>query len=172
VSLDWEKARLDYEAGCSQSEIAEKLGVSQQRVSQVAKRDNWERQDELVEVVKDMPLLEVSEKQLAKRTPENIVKIIRAYALSGSKSLAAGVVGISRQTLANWAATDDSLVQLMQAERATHLANMASNIAKAAQKDWQAAKYILAHDDMTRDQYGDDRSQDAGPVIVLNIQRS
>lgn len=168
----WEKARLDYEAGCSQSEIAEKLGVSQQRVSQVARRDNWERQDELVEVVKELPLLEVSEKQLAKRTPENILKIIRTFATTGSKSIAAGIVGISRQTLANWASTDDSLVQLMQAERSAFLANQASNIAKAANKDWQAAKYILAHDKMTRDQYGDEKSHDTGPVIVLNIQRS
>jgi hypothetical protein len=39
--INWSNIRAEYEAGASQRSLATKYGVSQARISQIAKRDGW-----------------------------------------------------------------------------------------------------------------------------------
>ena len=166
----WEKARLDYEAGCSQSEIAEKLGVSQQRVSQVAREKGWEKPETpLVSVIADLPSCNVE--NLGKRTPENMALALEIWAKTGNKTLAGKSVGVTRDTFRRWLQDDADYALLAESTRAQFLASHVDNISKAGQRDWKASSFLLSRDAATKEQYGE-AEQKSGPTIVLQISRS
>ena len=172
MSVNWDVVRKEYETGeYTQSELAEKHSVSQQRISQKVKAEQWTKPDpELVEACKDLSLItDVDPRNLGKRTPGNIAKFIEVFAITGSQKQAALSIGLSANQATAWMKSDPELVQLCGAKRNTFLSQQVNKIASA--KDWQAARYLLAHANETRDQFGDERN-DTGPVIVLNIQRS
>ena len=172
TSVNWDTVRQEYETGeFTQSELAEKHSVTQQRISQKAKAGNWVKPDKsLVESCKDLELLQnVDARSLGKRTPGNVAKFIEVFAITGSRKTAANSIGLSENQASRWVKSDPSLVQLMAAKRNSFLSEQVHKIASA--KDWQAARYLLSHANETRDQFGDERN-DTGPVIVLQISRS
>lgn len=170
--INWDQCRKDYESTeMTQGELADKYGVTQQAVSQRIKREQWTRPDkELVARCSDLSLItDVDARNLGKRTPGNIAKFVEVFSITGSQKTAANSIGLSENQATTWMKSDPELVQLCAAKRNTFLSEQVAKIAGA--RDWQAARYLLAHAKETRDQFGDDRT-DAGPVVILNIQRS
>jgi len=169
--VDWDSCRKDYETGeHTQGELAEKYGCTQQAISQKARKSEWTKPSaDLVARCSDLSLItDVDARNLGKRTPGNIAKFIEVFSITGSQKTAANSIGLSENQATAWIKSDPELVQLMGAKRNTFLSEQVAKIAGA--KDWQSARYLLAHSEL-RDQFGDDRT-DAGPVVILNIQRS
>lgn len=152
-------------------ELAECLGCTHQNVSKRAKRDGWTKaKREFAPVAQDSSLVYPTRgSELGTRSPENIQHIINTYAVSGNKSLTAGVVGIDRETLRRWVAQEPELAAEMEAARKQHLVKHYNNIANAGERDWKASKEILARAPETKDDWGE--VQKEGPTIVLNIVR-
>lgn len=168
--MDWESARFEYEtdATVTQTQLAEELGVTHQAVSKRAKREGWKKAEDFTEVAEQLPSsLPRAGSELGKRSPENLSTLINVYATTGNKTLAAGSIGISRETFRLWCQEDPQLLAEISAQRKTFLAKQFNKIANA--KDWKAAKEILARARETRDEWAEQRKE--APTIILNIQR-
>ena len=165
------EARLTYESdpNCTFKVLGEELGVSAQAVQKRAKKEGWVKPDsDLLQVVEQLPISQpTAGSALGIRSPENLAKIVNTFAKTGSKTLTAGVVGISRETLRNWCKEDAELLALMSARRKEFLVGQIDKIANA--RDWKAADKILSRAPETKDTWGE--QEQTGPTIVLNILR-
>ena len=164
---DWDAIRHRYETDpdATQTALAKEFGCSRQAVQKRAKNAGWLR---CSSVVMNLECSHASRgSKLGIRSEENIVEIIKHYALTGNKASACRLVGIDDKTLYNWCQKEPELSLIMQSEREAFLTGQIRKIADAA--DWKAAKEILSRAPETRDQWGE--THDKGPTIILNIHR-
>ena len=98
-----------------------------------------------------------------------MAQAIEILAQSGNQALAARAIGVTPKTFGKWLKDDHEYRLLAESRRAQFLAGQLGKIANA--KDWKAASFLISRDPTTKEQYGE-HTQDKGPTIVLNIQRS
>lgn len=171
--MDWAEAKTLYETkpGTTFVELAEGLGCTHQNVSKKARKEGWIKPDNsVVAVAEQMSVSQPTQgSKLGVRSPENLAQVINVFGVSGKKSLAAGTIGITVETLKQWCLESPELLEEMSAARKRELAKHYQNISNAGVRDWKASKEVLARDPLTKADWGE--VQKEGPTIVLNIVR-
>ena len=116
-----------------------------------------------------------SDKLLAssgKRTVEAAKAILERIREGASPTIAAQAEGISGATLSIWRNEDPAFNDLIAAARAELLADMQSEMPKAAKRgDWKAADRILQVAPETREEYRQQQSM-GGLTVVINVDRN
>ena len=98
-NVPWDQIQIRWLQGESASAISKSLGgkPTRQGINKRARRENWRQ---LPTVSKKH--LELSPMQLGQDTPENRARVLELLQEGVSFNLAAGVIGVSRNTLLNW----------------------------------------------------------------------
>jgi hypothetical protein len=158
----WEKVRALAEADVPFSQIEKMPDMpTKQAISLKAAKDNWslsidpEDETELDAVYK--PLLR---HLLGRDSPEARQKVLDVLAAGGSLELASALIGMTSQTIRNWRKDDEEFEMLCRTAQGTGLIKPTRTLARAADNDWQAAKYVLERNPLTRAAY-------AGPSGTL-----
>lgn len=177
---DAARARALYEtdATVTAAEIARTFGVSRQAIEARARREGWQRATR--ETLDVAARLTADPETRAgawsgNREPEQLARIIRTYALTGNRGLAAQAGGISADTLARWLKEQPEFAAEMQRARAVNLGDWAEHVHHAAISDWRAARWLIETSPELRDQYAPpQREQKGGPAIhiTLNVPRT
>ena len=166
--IPWDQIQVRWIQGESASSISKSFGdtPTRQGISKRAKKENWKQ---LPTVSKKH--LELSPMQLGQDTPENRGRVLELLEEGVSYNLAAGVIGVSRNTLLNWRKLDPQFQHQCQSARHKALAHCAARVFKAGDKDWKANTYILASAKESRDDYSQERGRE--PLeIIINVDRS
>ncbi len=165
--IPWDKIQLRWIQGESASSISKSFGgtPTRQGISKRARNECW---NQLPTVSKKHR--ELSPMQLGRDTPRNREIILKRLAEGVPYHLAAGAIGVSRNTLLNWRNADPRLEAQCSAARNEALADCAATVFHAKEKDWKAGKYLLETAPETRDEFGPNR-RDNKLEVVINIDR-
>lgn len=167
ATMPWDQIQVRWIQGESASAISKSLGgnPTRQGISKRAKRENW---SQLPTVSKKHH--ELSPMQLGEDTPANRKKLLELLNEGVSYNLAAGVIGVARNTLLNWRKKDPVFAAQCRSARNRALADCAASVFNAREKDWKAGKYLLESARESREDYS--TQQDRGPIeVIINIDR-
>lgn len=165
--IPWDQIQVRWIQGESASSISKSFGgtPTRQGISKRAKREVWQQLPTVSTKHYEMSYL-----QLGQDTPQNRQTLLDLLSQSVSYTLAAGVIGVSRNTLLNWRKSDPQFAAQCQAARHSALADCAATVFNARIKDWKAGKYLLESAQESRSDYS--TQQDRGPIeVVINIDR-
>lgn len=151
----WEKVQALAEADVPFSQIEQMPGMpTKQAISLKAAKDNWalsidpDEENELDAVFK--PLLR---HLLGRDSPEARQKVLDVLAAGGSLELASALIGMTSQTIRNWRKDDEEFEMLCRTAQGTGLIKPTRTLMRASDNDWQAAKYVLERNPLTRSAY-------------------
>ena len=167
-NVPWDQIQIRWLQGESASAISKSLGgkPTRQGINKRARRENWRQ---LPTVSKKH--LELSPMQLGQDTPENRVRVLELLQEGVSFNLAAGVIGVSRNTLLNWRKGDPMFQHQCQAARHKALADCAAAVFRAKERDWKAGKFLLEASHESQADYDAVAKGSNQIVVVLNIDR-
>lgn len=151
----WEKVRALAEADVPFSQIEKMPDMpTKQAISLKAAKEEWaltidlDEESELDAVYK--PLLR---HLLGRDSPEARQKVLDVLAAGGSLELASALIGMTTQTIRNWRKEDEDFEMLCRTAQGTGLIRPTRTLTRAADNDWQAAKYVLERNPLTRSAY-------------------
>jgi len=149
----WEKVRALAEADVPYSQIEKMPGMpTKQAISQRAANETWAvssgDDSELDDVYK--PLLR---HLLGRDSPEARQKVLDVLAAGGSFELASALCGVTSQTVRMWRKDDHDFEMMCQTANGTGLIKPSRTLMRATDNDWQAAKYVLERNPLTRSAY-------------------
>ena len=136
----WGEIQLRWLKGESANQISLSLDghPSRQAISKKAKKQDWIG---VVTVTKRH--LTSTIQQLGKDTPLNRLTILYYISRGVPKYIAAGILGIHRNTLRNWEKADPLFKSQCRQARYLFLGRCAKSIDDHAKKNWRAAAWIL-----------------------------
>jgi len=151
----WEKVRALAEASVPMSQIEKLPGMpTKQAISLKAAQEAWSLdinpgdESELDAVYK--PLLR---HLLGRDSPEARQKVLDVLAAGGSFELASALCGVTSQTVWRWRKEDEEFESLCRTANGTGLIRPTRTLMRATDNDWQAAKYVLERNPLTRSAY-------------------
>jgi hypothetical protein len=151
----WEKVRALAEADVPMSQIEKMPGMpTKQAISLKAAKEEWalsvdpENESELDAVFKPL-----ERHLLGRDSPEARQKVLDILACGGSFELAAALIGMTSQTVRMWRKDDPEFESLCQTANGTGLIRPTRTLMRATDNDWQAAKYVLERNPLTRSAY-------------------
>lgn len=151
----WEKVRALAEADVPMSQIEKMPGMpTKQAISLKAAKEEWalsvdpEDENALDQVYK--PLLR---HQLGRDSPEARQKVLDVLAAGGSFELASALCGVTSETVRRWRKEDEEFESLCRTANGTGLIRPTRTLIRATENDWQAAKYVLERNPLTRSAY-------------------
>ena len=159
----WEKVRALAEADVPYSQIEKMPGMpTKQAISQRAANEMWAvssgDDSELDDVYK--PLLR---HLLGRDSSEARQKVLDILSVGGSLELASALCGVTSQTVRNWRKADEEFEVMCQTANGTGLIRPTRTLVRATENDWQAAKYVLERNPLTRSAY-------SSPTVQLGGQ--
>lgn len=179
---DWDRAKLMYESGAPDREIADNIGVSHTAVQQRAKKGGWIKgdRDKWLPVAKETQTAaklasvngndEAQASAYGKRSTECMVAILSMIEAGATQRIAALSCGISESTLGNWKKDDPDFEIALTAAEARTLADDEGSLVKARNKgDWKAGLTRLERHRLSRDQYKAPEQSKGGTSFTINL---
>jgi hypothetical protein len=158
----WEKVRALAEADVPFSQIEKMPGMpTKQAISLKAAKEDWALDinpgDENALDAVFKPLLR---HQLGRDSQEARQKVLDVLAAGGSFELAAALIGMTSESVRRWRKEDEEFEMMCRTANGTGLIKPTRTLMRATDNDWQAAKYVLERNPLTRAAY-------AGPSGTL-----
>lgn len=166
----WNQIRLRWSRGESAYSISNSLGghPTRQAIAKRARERGWSR--EVDGLVSDKHLRK-HPIALGKDSPETRERILELLRNGATLKLAAGAMGISPDTLLRWRKEDPLFAAQCHAARHQMLADCSHTLYASAQRDWKAAKHVLAVAPETRGEFSESRTHE--PIeVIIHIDRS
>ena len=167
--IPWDQIQIRWIQGESASAISKSLGntPTRQGISKRARKDNW----------KQLPTVsnkhyELSHLKLGQDTPNNRQAVMDMLSEGVSYTLAAGVIGVSRNTLLAWRQKDPGFAAQCQSARHSALANCAKSVYQAKDRDWKASKYLLETAKESHKDYNSTPKESGRINVTFNIRHS
>jgi hypothetical protein len=181
--IDRVAARLEFEAGRSPVEIAERFGVSRQAVDKLALAEGWQRgEGEGATLAKTATARRIfrpvtpADFRVASegvRTLARMKGILDCIAGGGTRTIAAGLAGIGLETLRTWLKEDPAFARLVAEAEATKSWRRLQHLEDAsARGDVTATRTLLERDPASRAEWGPPAGPaigEGGPALVLNL---
>ena len=165
--IPWDQIQVRWIQGESAYSISNSLDgtPTRQAINKKAKKDEWAKLPTVTEKHRTKTLL-----QLGQDLPENRLKVLDLLSLGSTYRLAAGVIGVSEDTLLRWRKEDPAFAAQCQAMKSQVLAGCAERIVNA--KDWKSDKYMLETQKETREDYNSAPKESGRINVVFNIRHS
>lgn len=169
--IDRVAARLLFEAGASFAAIGERQGVSPQAVHKMATKEGWQRGEGDGALLATTATAErilrpvtPADHRIASegvRTLEKMRQILDLVAEGATRSIAAGMAGISQDTMTAWAKEDAAFSALLREAEGRKTWRRVQALEKASERgDVAATKLLLERDPSSREEWG---ARDPGP---------
>lgn len=167
----WEKVRALVESGVAMSEIDRMPDMpSKQAISDRAKREGWDLDATDVDGKPPRSAFQPLLRHLLGRdSPEARQKVCDVLAAGGSLGLAASLIGMSTETIRRWRKDDPDFEMECRVATGTGLIEPTRTLAAATVTDWQAARYVLERNPMTRSDYASPNVSLIGGQTTFNV---
>jgi hypothetical protein len=174
--IDWELIKQRYRQGETAYAISKSLNgkPSKNGIANRAKKEGWDQiSPETRTVAENLPIVRRARgSALGKRSPENIAVILDAISQGATEKVAAALAGVSAKTITRWKQEDPQLAMEIHARRAQKTAERIQQVERAAEKNWNAAAWLLERDPHSRDEFSKQNRQKEMPTVILRIDRS
>lgn len=167
----WEKVRALVESGVSMHEVGSMPDMpTKQAISAKAKREQWvvdaDDADGKPPLTAFQPLLR---HLLGRDSPEARQKVLDVLAAGGSFELAAALIGMTSQTVRMWRKDDEDFEMQCRIAQGTGLIEPTRTLQAATITDWQAAKYVLERNPITKAAYASPNTALVGGQTTFNV---
>jgi hypothetical protein len=173
---DWNLIKQRYRQGETPYAISKSLDgtPSKNGIAKKAEREGWERISESTKsVAENLPIVRRARgSSLGKRSPENIAVILDAISQGATEKVAAALAGVSSKTITRWKQEDPKFAMEIHARRAQKTAERIQQVERAAEKNWNAAAWLLERDPHSREEFSKQTRQKEMPTVILRIDRS
>jgi hypothetical protein len=174
--IDWNLIKQRYRQGETAYAISKSLNgkPSKNGIANRAEREGWERiSDSTRSVAENLPIVRRARgSSLGKRSPENIAVILDAISQGATEKVAAALAGVSSKTISRWKQEDPKFAMEIHARRAQKTAERIQQVERAAEKNWNAAAWLLERDPHSREEFSKQNRQKEMPTVILRIDRS
>lgn len=167
----WEKVRALVESGVSMSEVGNMPDMpTKQSISIRAKREGWAIDDSDESRKPPLEAFQPLLRHLLGRdSPEARQKVLDVLAAGGSFELAAALIGMTYQTVRNWRKDDEEFEMQCRIAQGTGLIEPTRTLHAATVTDWQAAKYVLERNPITKAAYASPNAALIGGQTTFNV---
>ena len=163
--VNWNEIKVRWESGESPYSISKDYPVTREGIRKRANKQGWQRGEAGQSALIVARATEIVSDEACYRADENTIAVIlEAISEGATESIAAGLAGVDRNTLANWKKKDTKLSNAIKVARCKTLHICAkSMIDAAANGDWKAGHAVLQVAPETREEFG------AKSTIDMNV---